>query len=246
MDKIDKNSTLPMHQQLYIILKDKIQSGLYKEETIIPSESEIQKEYGISRITVRRAVSDLEHDGYVSKKRGVGAVVLSQKKYKDSFLFSGFTDDAKNRGEIPGSIILDCKEIEANVKVSEMLRIELGEKIGYLKRLRLLNGRIVGLHETYISLRYGFHIIDSDFNSLTSLYDFYDKHGIELGYADETIEAKMPSAAIKNELYMDETQPVFYRERTTYDSSGDIVEYSQNYYKADSYKYYVHLDKKKK
>ncbi|MEG1301727.1 MAG: UTRA domain-containing protein, partial [Erysipelotrichaceae bacterium] len=96
----------------------------------------------------------------------------------------------------------------------------------------------------YISLRYGFHIIDSDFNSLTSLYDFYDKHGIELGYADETIEAKMPTAIIRNELYMDEIQPVFYRERKTYDSSGSIIEYSQNYYKSDSYKYYVHLDKK--
>ncbi|MEF9921016.1 MAG: GntR family transcriptional regulator [Bacilli bacterium] len=244
MNSIDKNADLPMHQQLYIILKDRINNGDYKEDSIIPSEAEIQKEFNISRITVRRAVTDLEHDGFVRKKRGVGAVVLHQKKYRDSFLFSGFTDDAKSRGEIPGSIILECKEIEASVMVSEMLQIEVGEKIGYLKRLRLLNGRIVGLHETYISLRYGFHIIDSDFNSLTSLYDFYDKHGIELGYADETIEAKMPTAIIRNELYMDEIQPVFYRERKTYDSSGNIIEYSQNYYKADSYKYYVHLDKK--
>ena len=65
---VDKNSNLPMHQQLYLILKEKIEKGEYKEHSQIPSESEIQSMYKISRVTVRRAISDLERDGFVKKR----------------------------------------------------------------------------------------------------------------------------------------------------------------------------------
>lgn len=242
---INKATTLPMHAQLYRILKDRIYAGAYPSNSMMPSEADIQKEFDVSRITVRRAVSDLERDGYVRKKRGSGTIILPQKKYRDSFKFSGYSEDVIASGNHPGSIILACKEVPADIRVSEMLQVEPGETVTYLKRLRLTNGHINGLHETYISHRYSFRIHVEDFDSMTSLYDYYDKHGITLDSADENISAKMPSPSIRKELYMEENQPVFYRERVTFDKQGGVIEYSQNYYRADNYNYFVHLTNSK-
>ena len=76
-----------MHQQLYLILKEKIEKGEYKEHSQIPSESEIQSMYKISRVTVRRAISDLERDGFVKKRKGAGTYVLPQKNIKITLPF---------------------------------------------------------------------------------------------------------------------------------------------------------------
>ena len=131
---VDKNSNLPMHQQLYLILKEKIEKGEYKEHSQIPSESEIQSMYKISRVTVRRAISDLERDGFVKKRKGAGTYVLPQKKYKDYFAFRGFSEDVAAHGQVPGSIILKCKKVEAGVRIGEILQVPPDEQVGYLKR----------------------------------------------------------------------------------------------------------------
>lgn len=243
---LDKTKDVPIYYQLYLILKEKIESGVYPENSTIPSESEIQNMFNVSRITVRRAITDLENDGYVKKKKGLGAIVLKRKRYKDLFEFKSYSDEAKDKGEIPGNIIIACKEVEASVRVSEMLQIEPGDKVCYLKRLRLRNGRVTALHETYISLEFGFRITNDDFNANTSLYEFYEEHGIELGYANETIEVKMPNHNLRTEMFMTQNEPIFYRERITYDINGKPIEFSQNNNKAEQYRYALHMVKKTK
>jgi len=124
-----------------------------------------------------------------------------------------------------------------------MLELSESEKVVHLKRLRLLNGKIIGLHDTYVSLRFGFTIAEEDFDTNTSLYDFLEQKGIVLGSADETVEAKIPSNDVRKELYMEENKPIFYKERVTYTMDGKPIEYSENSYIADRYKYNIHLDK---
>lgn len=240
---LEKDSKTPIHHQLYKIMKERIERGIYPESSMIPSETDLQKEFDVSRITVRRAMSDLEHDGFVNKKRGQGTIVLPRKDNRDLAEFKSFSWDARTKGNRPGSIILACKTVEANVKVIAMLKLSESEKVVHLKRLRLLNGKIIGLHETYVSLRFGFTITEDDFDTNTSLYDFIEQKGIVLGSADETVEAKIPNNDVRKELYMEENKPIFYKERVTYTLDGTPIEYSENSYIADRYKYNIHLDK---
>lgn len=243
MANIDKDSKTPIHHQLYKLLKASLENGEFPEGSIIPSEAELQKKYDISRITVRRAIADLEHDGYVKRQRGIGTVVVPKKSTRDLTQFQGFSDNAKNIGKRAGSIILMCSEVEASVKVSEMLNLQPREKVCYLKRLRLLDGKLLAVHETYISLRFGFSIKFEDFDTNTSLYDFLERKGIVLGSADETNEAKMPSSEVKRDLYLGDNEPIYYSERVTFDENGDPVEYSENSYIASRYKYNIRLKK---
>lgn len=232
---------IPLYMKIYEKIQQKIVDSTYPTGGLLPSESELQEIFNVSRITVRRALSDLEHDGYIKRIKGKGTIVLPKKKYSDLYQLSGFTEDAVNSGDDPSSIILKCEVQQASVSVAMFLQIEPNEDVYYLKRLKLLNGRISGIFETYISQRFNFKIDVNKFNDKTSLYDFYEENGVYLGYASETIEAIMATPTLKRDMYLDKDEPIFYRERITYDISNNPIEYSKNYYKANGYKYAVRL-----
>jgi len=67
---------LPLYVQLKTIIKNRILDGTYAYGDLIPSESEFERQHNISRITVRRAISDLEKEGYVIRSRGKGTHVI--------------------------------------------------------------------------------------------------------------------------------------------------------------------------
>ncbi|MEJ8738061.1 GntR family transcriptional regulator [Erysipelotrichaceae bacterium HCN-30851] len=232
---------IPLYMVVYEELKKKINDETYSAGQFLPSETELQQIYNVSRITVRRALADLEHDGFVKRIKGTGTKVLAKKKHSDLYKLLGFSEDAKQNGEEATSIILKCSVEPAPVAVAEFLRIEPNEDVYYLKRLRLLDGRIAGMFETYISQRLGFTLDTEKFDSKTSLYDFYEKHGVIIGEATETIEAIMPTPHIKRDLFMEEDEPIFYRQRVTYTKNNVPIEFSKNYYKASGFTYVISL-----
>lgn len=239
---IDKNSNSPIYEQIYRCIKNRIETGVYKIGDVIPSESDMQKDFGVSRITVRRAIADLEHDGFVKKRRGAGTVVEPKKTERDLSIFTSFSGSAKAKGARPGSIILQLRLMRANVKVAEKLRISCDDLVYFLKRLRLINGRIIGLNESYIRRDLGFEISREDFDTNTSLYEYLEQKGIRLGSADETMEARRSTAELRRDLFMDEDNPVMHKERVTYDADGRPIEFSENNYMAETYKYYIHIE----
>ncbi len=235
------NKETPLYKSIYDDLKEKIQNNYYKEGTILPTELELVDRYQVSRITMRRALSDLEHDGLIKRIRGKGTVVLPKKKYRDLYQLKSFTEEAKENNDIPTSIIIKCEERPCPANVAEMLDINPDENIYYLCRLRLINGRINGVFETFISERIGFKLNVENFDGNQSLYDFYESNGVVIGEANETIEAIIVPPYIKKMMFMDNDEPIFYRERVTFNDIGIPIEFSKNYYKANGYKYFIKM-----
>ncbi len=235
------NKDTPLYKSIYDDLKGKIQNNYYKEGVVLPTELELIDKYQVSRITMRRALSDLEHDGLIKRIRGKGTVVLPKKKHRDLYQLKGFTEEAKENNDVPNSIIIKCEERHCPANVAEMLDVNPDENVYYLCRLRLINGRISGVFETFISQRIGIKLNVEDFDGNQSLYDFYESNGVKIGEANETIEAIMVPANIKKMMFMDNDEPIFYRERVTFDDCGKPIEFSKNYYKANGYKYFIRL-----
>ena len=129
-----------------------------------------------------------------------------------------------------------------NIKLDIIIKILNDEDyVYYLKRLRLINGRIICLHETYINPYIGSKIEQKNLDENTSIYQLYRELGLDISTADETIEARISSNQLKQELFLDNDEPIMYRERITYDSEGKPIEYSQNSYRANYYKYIIKL-----
>lgn len=232
---------IPLYMKIYEIIRARIEEGKYPENSSLPSELDFQKEFNVSRITIRRSLKDLEDAGYISRKRGKLARVMPKRTYSNLGEVLGFTTSSKSSGERPSSIIIRFGVEAANSIVSEYLQLPLGSDVYFLKRLRLRNGRIIGIHETYIHPSVGSRIRQEDLDENTSLYQLYENLGVEIGCADETIEAKIASRQLKQELFLNEDEPIMYRERITYAADNTPLEYSQNNYRANDYKYIVHL-----
>src|SRR5258706_15591083 len=75
--KVDPNDPLPRYYQVYTFLLDRIQSGEFQPASAIPTERELSEEYGVSRITVIKALDMLERDGVVVRHQGRGSFVAS-------------------------------------------------------------------------------------------------------------------------------------------------------------------------
>ena len=95
--KVDVQSDVPIYYQLYSFLKELILNGDYKPGQCVPSESEMMAQYGVSRVTVRRAIADLEQDGLLKRYRGKGSVVLERKSITTLNSLFSFTEMARRR-----------------------------------------------------------------------------------------------------------------------------------------------------
>ncbi|HEY2421057.1 MAG TPA: GntR family transcriptional regulator [Neobacillus sp.] len=240
--KIDKESKLPLHYQIYEDIKNKIINNELQAGVALPSEGELQELYGVSRITVRRAIQDLEIEELVKKYQGKGTFVLTPKHRFDLRKLSSFSEDVKKYGEISSSIIRDFRIVKVDFKIADSLDISEGDDVYYLERIRLSGDTAVGLHKAYIKMSSHFTLNETEFDETTSLYETLKGKGVDLKYANEILEAQMPDDEIKNSLGMKDHTPIFYKERTTYDSSNFPVEYVEMYYRSDVYQYRVTLD----
>jgi GntR family transcriptional regulator len=222
-------------------LKEAIENNEIKEGEKIPSEKEIQQILDVSRITVRKAIEDLERDGFVKKYQGKGTIVMPTKHNYNLQELTSFSTDVQQAGGISNSVILDFKEVEADIKVANFLKVGIGEPVYYLKRLRMMGDKIVGLHDTYIKKKSPIIISPEEINSETSLYKLLVDKGIKLKYADETLEARIPGEKLKKLLGLTNKQAVFYKERITFDHNDDPIEYVEINYNADIYRYKVSM-----
>lgn len=239
---INKDSKLPLHYQIFEDIKSKILNKELMEGEMLPSEVELQKLYEVSRITIRRAIQDLEFEGLVKKYQGKGTFVSTIKHNYDLRRLTSFSEDVKKYGEISSSIIRDFKIIKADFKLASALDIFEGDEVFYLERIRLSGDTAVGLHKAYIKKTNQFTLERAEFNESTSLYETLESKGVHLKHANELLEAQMPDDEIRVCLGMKESVPIFYKERITYDLHDAPVEYVEMFYRSDMYQYRVTLD----
>ena len=108
MDAINRQSKLPLYQQLYEVLRGNITRGEWKPGDLIPAESELIEQYGVSRITVRQVLDMLVQEGLIYRQRGRGSFVAHPTVEQVLQRLVSFTDDMRQRGFAPSTRILSC------------------------------------------------------------------------------------------------------------------------------------------
>jgi GntR family transcriptional regulator len=159
-----------LHSLIKNDLKEQIQSGKYKPGDQIPSESSLCQTYQVSRISARRALNDLECEGFIKRIPGKGSFVSEVSiNYFVSGLYS-LTSEISKRGMIPGVKVLQFEMMEpamlpgiAGNEFRKFVPTNEGEKVYLLKRLRLANDEIIALD--YLVIRADFYpdLAHSDF-----------------------------------------------------------------------------------
>lgn len=239
---IDRQVKVPLHYQMYLDLLQKIKRGEYECGDRIPSEPQLEKLYGVSRITVRRAVEMLAEEGIVQKNRGKkGTIVISAKHAYDAAKLTSFSDDVRLYGERPNSELVGFDEVIPSEKVASLLCSTEGEHVYRIERKRFRADAVVGVHRAYIRRLDGLTLFAEDFSSDTSLYVLLASRGVKPVSASEVLEVRTPAKDVLSMLDLPAGTAVFYKERTTYCSGHRPLEYVEMYYNPDFYRYRVEL-----
>jgi len=140
----------PLYHQIKEILEKKISNGEYPTGSIFPSESELQKLFSVSRVTVRQAIQQLTADGLLEPHRGIGTLVKERKFFNEKIEYiKSFSDEMRERNITPGLSYADfCRE-RAGIEVAQNMQIAENDIVCHITRIRTGDGIPMLFEECY-------------------------------------------------------------------------------------------------
>lgn len=149
-DVIDRNSAIPIYQQLEGILQARIASGEWAQGGRIPSENELNREYGLSRMTVRGVLNKLAADGLVVRVPGRGTFVAAEKISAVSPAYRGIREQLEVLGYSISTRLVSLERVAAPGRVQKRLGLRVGDAVFSIVRLRSVDGEPLSVHRSFV------------------------------------------------------------------------------------------------
>jgi DNA-binding GntR family transcriptional regulator len=227
---------IPLYYQLKEYIHKEIKES-YKAGDKLPSEGEIERKYGVSRITVRKAIEELSREGVVVKKQGLGTFVQKQKVLYAANIIGSLTQRLEQQNYKLQTRSIEYIVIDDEHHVKDFLGCDT---VLCIKRYRTLDGKPFASMLNYIDIE-KVPNIEHEFN-IESLYTFYSEHyGIKFYHAEETVEAKAATPEQARQLDIPVNAPLLSLQRSSYDKAHKPLEYSDIVIRADMYKHQIIL-----
>jgi GntR family transcriptional regulator len=236
MNAVDRLSPIPLYQQLKQILLQKIQQGEFVSGQVIPGEKQLEEMYGASQITIRRALTELASEGYISRQPGRGTFVLPPKIEHHSTYIGGFLDDLTAAGFERESVLLAFDSRLCPASVAKILNRSEDLPISYVERLVSVSGQPLWLSMCYYNFGDGHEPNLADIKQGSVLRAAKQKYGIIFSRADRTIEAVHPTDREAQLLQVVVTAPMLRVDLVAYNEVGKAVAFVRTLYR-DRYKY---------
>lgn len=180
MQIIDREDHQKLYLQLYEILKKKIESSEWILGSQIPTEEELCKMFGVSRVTVRTAVLELVRHGYLKRQQGKGTYIYKNIVSEGMTMFTNFREllldeDLKFTTDVLArTVMMPVDDLD------KILNISKDKHIIYIKRLHSIEGEPVLLQETYIPYHICPLLLEEQIEN-QSLFDLFEKkYGIKI------------------------------------------------------------------
>ena len=237
----DARRRKPKYTQLVRQLERLIGEIAGKEDTCLPSERELCEKYAVSRITVRRALSELEEAGQIYRVQGKGAFVKSQKLSTKLSALTSLTEDMRELNVPCGSRILTLETIPAGSKVAKKLHIDENTPVVMLKRLRLAGDSPLAIETCYLHPRVGPTVCQYIADDVSLYAVLWEKCGVCPVYAEQSLEIGLLQPW--EQRMLGENAPVYamFTTRQAFDAEHSPIEYVEGKYRADRYSYHISM-----
>ncbi len=229
---IDRNHPEPLYVQLRIILKSMIDARQLQLNDKLPSERELVQLYGVSRITVRQAIKDLENLGFLQTRAGKGIYVTEPKPTYEIEIVRSFTETAEANNRKPGMQLLTGAIIQADLDITRPLSLPAGSNVVFIERLRFLDDLPVVVQRDWFAEAIAPGILDIDWNNGNrSLYaEFNTRYGVVPTRGQSTLSARLASEQEAKLLQLDLPAAVLTLDQIAYDNEYRPVNVSSMAY----------------
>ncbi len=235
----------PLYAKIKDTLRARILDGTYAPHSQMPSEHELCALFGVSRITVRQALGDLQKEGLVFRLHGKGTFVSKPKAFQNVTSLQGFAEAMSSMGYEIVNQLRSFRVVKASRHVAQKLRLAEGDNVVEIHRVRLLNREPVSLELTWVPEALGKRLASADLATRDIFLILENDCGVALGHADVSIDAMLADDDIVNALRVQEGSPVLRIERTTHDASGAPIDYEYLYFRGDAFQYRLRVDREK-
>lgn len=236
-----------MNEKTYLQLKEdltaEIGRGTYKPHQRLPSQRELCEEYGLSHMTVRRAINELIHEGIIYAEQGKGLYVAEQKQQAELGPLYGFTEDMMLRGMKASSRTLQAGIVTASTMLAHTLQVVVGAPLVHFHRLRLADNEPMALQTIYIPHALCPGLLEHDLEQ-GSLYEILRvEYGLQLANAESAAGADLASGEEAALLKLAIPAALLVTEQLTYLDNGQPIEYARSVYRGDRYRLQIVKDK---
>jgi GntR family transcriptional regulator len=221
-------------------LQDLVASTLRPGDALL-GERQLEEQFGVSRITVRRAISDLVQDGALVRIKGKGTFV-SHGLVRSTLHLASFNEDMRAAGFEPSTRVIAAAEEVPPAAAAEHLGFAPGQAAYQVRRLRLANGAPVSVDESWLPPRLLPDLLAEDLTG--SLYRVLSASGHPVQHVEQTVEAAAAPEATAALLDIEPGAPVLLFRRRSFtgaDDPGTPIEYSISTYRSDRYQVSMRL-----
>ena len=225
----------PLWEQAKAALRARIASGEVKPGSRLPPERELCQMLGISRVTLRRALTALVEEGVLRSAHGRGWYVDATGRGEWPNTLESFTETARRMGLVPTSRILRGAAAAATFDEAETFQIAPGTPLYRLDRVRMLDAVPIAVDESLVpaDVAAGFEHVDF---TTRSLYETLAGNGFQLAQADTTIEARSADGVLAAHLDIAPGTPVLEMRQIVRDRAGRPLLSSVIRYAGDRYR----------
>lgn len=230
-------STVPLYTQIKEAIRSKIIDGTYVAHQRLPSESEMISAFGVSRITVRQAMNDLQKEGLLFKVHGKGTFVALPNVSQELTHLQGFGEAMRLQGHETFSEVFGLGTVTGSANACAKLGLNAGEQVTEIRRVRYLNREPVSIDYSWLRRDIGSRLTEQNLRDKDLFSLLENELGQPLHSAEVEIDATSATAEIAQRLRVAANSPILRLERLTFAGPAKPLVFEYLHYRAESFKY---------
>ncbi len=237
-------AAVPLYYQVESVLRQMISRGDLGPGSCLPNEEALAREYSVSRTTLRQALSSLEVDGLIVRKRGLGTFVAEKPASFDVPQYSGSIEDLVALSTQTTATLLSSGFIEAPEPIRKSLNLQKKERVLRLEKVRRIDGAPFSYIINYLPSSIGRRLKNLNLSEKPLLVILEESLGLRATDASQTMQATIADFSTASLLEIRVGDPLIKVERTVFDAKGQPLEHVLVQYRADKYMFTVRLKRK--
>lgn len=229
-----KRATIPHYKRIETELLDKINTGYYKVNDMIPTEHELSQMYQVSRVTVRKATDQLVAQGLLRRTPGSGTFVESRSAAQKVSSQISFSEEMRSLGMSTHTVVKTFTIKEADPQIATILGIDEHDMVYYIERMRYANDDVLMYEESYLAAK---KFPDITIRYLEqSKYEYVEKvRGLKIDYAIHQTTPVLPPEHIAEMFHIALNTPIIKVGNTSFLTNGEVMDYTLQYMNSPKY-----------
>lgn len=224
----------PAYEQIKSHIRGHIASGAWRPDDPVPSEAALMAEFGLSRMTVNRALRELAAEGLVTRVKGSGTRVAALHPISSQLTLRDIHEEIAERGHVHGTRVMLAAEERAAVDVARQLGLRTGARVFHTILVHLENGVPIQYEDRHVNPAVAPDYLGVDFARVTPTH--YLLEHAPLTEATYSVEARLPSSGEAKVLGIGKDEPCLVMRRRTV-SGNRVASIARQVYPGSRYRF---------